>query len=160
MNELQILRDEVDVDQPAGGELEVPDVALALFLRDGPPHVGDVAGGQVPGNRLDWRLGGREADALYAGSGHTLEALERQREVRAAARADHRMNLVDDDGAHRAQHLSAAFGGEEQVERLRCRDQDMRRRAQHRGAFGRAGVAGSHRGGEGRRPQPRGLRSP
>ena len=51
VNELQVLRDEIDVDEPAGGELEVPDVVLALLLRDRPAHIGDVAGG---GGRVAW----------------------------------------------------------------------------------------------------------
>ena len=39
----------------------------------------------------------------------SLQPLERQREVRAAARADHGVDLVDDHGAHGAQHLAAAL---------------------------------------------------
>ena len=37
------------------------------------------------------------------------EPLERQRQVRAAARADDGVDLVDDHRAHRAQHLPAAL---------------------------------------------------
>ncbi len=35
----EILRDELDIEQPAGGELDVPRVALALFLGDERAHV-------------------------------------------------------------------------------------------------------------------------
>ena len=45
MDELQILRDEVDVGDAAGGVLQIPEIVLALFLRDGAAHVGDVMGG-------------------------------------------------------------------------------------------------------------------
>ena len=35
VHELQILRDEFDIDQPAGGVFEIPALAVALFLGDG-----------------------------------------------------------------------------------------------------------------------------
>ena len=44
MHELQILRDELDVDQPAGDIFEVPALALALLGRDRLAHLDDVAG--------------------------------------------------------------------------------------------------------------------
>ena len=78
--------------------------------------------------------------------------------MRAAARADDGVDLVDDDGAHRAQHLAAALGGEQQVERLGRGDQDVRRLAQHGRALGRGRVAGADRGRDARRrpaPSPR-----
>ncbi len=55
-----------------------------------------------------------------------LEPFERQCEVRAAFGGDERVNLVDDHGVHRAQHLPGVRG-EQQVERLGCRDQDVGR---------------------------------
>ena len=44
-----------------------------------------------------------------------VEPLERQRQVRAALVARHRVDLVDDHRAHAAQALAAARGGEQQV---------------------------------------------
>jgi hypothetical protein len=44
VSQLQILRDEIDVDDAAGGMFQVPDVVLALLLRDGAAHIGDVTG--------------------------------------------------------------------------------------------------------------------
>ena len=44
MNELQILRDELDIDHAAGGIFQIPDIVLAFFLRDRAAHLGDVAG--------------------------------------------------------------------------------------------------------------------
>ena len=46
VHELQILRDEFDIDQPAGGVFEVPALAVALFLGDRAAHFDDVAGDQ------------------------------------------------------------------------------------------------------------------
>jgi hypothetical protein len=63
--------------------------------------------------------------------------------VRAALRAGDGMNLVDDDGAERAEHRSAAHAREQDVERLRRRDEDVRRLAQHPGARGGRRVAGA-----------------
>ena len=45
-----------------------------------------------------------------------LQALERQRQVRAAPRADHRVDLVDDDGADGAQHPPAALRRQQQIQ--------------------------------------------
>ena len=44
VNELEILRDEIDIDHAAGGIFQVPDIVLALLQRDGAAHVRDVAG--------------------------------------------------------------------------------------------------------------------
>ena len=46
VHQLQILGDEFDVDQPAGGVFEIPAVAVALFLGDRPAHLDDIAGDQ------------------------------------------------------------------------------------------------------------------
>ena len=59
------------------------------------------------------------------------EPLERERQVRAALRAGHGVDLVDDDGAQRAEHRAAAHAREQDVQRLRRRDEDVRRLAQH-----------------------------
>ena len=69
-----------------------------------------------------------------------LEALEREREMGAALRAGDGVHLVDDHRLDAAQHL-AALRGEEQEERLRRRDQDVGRRAQHLAALPLVGVA-------------------
>ena len=47
VHELQILRDEFDVDQPAGGIFEVPALAVALLLGDRAAHLDHVAGDQL-----------------------------------------------------------------------------------------------------------------
>ena len=103
---------------------------------------------------LDRLLRRRQADAQQRLPGDLLQPLERQREVRAAPRADHRVDLVDDDGAHRAQHLAAALGRQQQIQRLGRRHQNVRRRPQHRRALGLRRVAGAHGGGDPRRVEP------
>ena len=45
-----------------------------------------------------------------------LQPLEGEREVRAALVPGHGVDLVDDDGAHRAQRRAAPLRGDQQVE--------------------------------------------
>ena len=83
-------------------------------------------------------------------SADLLQAFERQREMRAAPRADDGVNLVHDDRPDGPKHLAAAFGRQQQKQRLRRRDEDVRRRAQRSRALGRGRVAGPHGGGDAR----------
>ncbi len=69
--QLQILRGELDVDEPARGELQVPDVAVALFLGDERAHgarflrgPGSVA---LPSQRPPHRRGDVGAETRIAG---------------------------------------------------------------------------------------------
>src|ERR1700751_4685133 len=55
-----------------------------------------------------------------------------------------RMDLVDDDGPRRRQHFAAGVGAEQDVERLRSSDDDMRRGAAHTLALAWRRVAGAH----------------
>ena len=66
------------------------------------------------------RSGGRPCDRG--------QPLERQRQVSAAPRTDHRVNLVDDHGAHVRQTFAASFRRQQQVKRFRRGHEDMRRR--------------------------------
>ena len=102
-------------------------------------------------NRL---LSCRQADSLKRLPGGLLQPLERQREVGAAAPADHRMDFVDDHRPDGAQHLAAALGGEQEIKRLGCGDQDVRRLPQHRRALVLRRVAGPDSGRYRRGAQP------
>ncbi len=118
---------------------------------------GDLALGayQEAPDLLQRVLGGAQADALDrparlarsacaacpARPGHQgLQALERQGQVRAALGVRHRVDLIHDHRLHPGQHL-ARLRGQDQVQRLRRRDQDVRRVADHRRALARGGVA-------------------
>ncbi len=100
---------------------------------------------------LDRLLGGRKADALQLAAARVVEPLEGDRQVRAPARLQHRVDLVHDHDARGPQHLAGLLRGEEQVERLGRGDEDVRRRAQHRRALVLGRVAASHRGRDLRR---------
>ena len=88
---------------------------------------------EEPGDRLERPLRGGQPDPLHrrfvvrrrAGT-QRLEALEAERQVRAALRAGDGVDLVDDHVLDAAQDL-AGGAGQHQVERLGGRDQDVRR---------------------------------
>ena len=109
---------------------------------------------EEPGDRVERALGRAEPDALrgVAGVGvaEAFQALEAQREVGAAFRAGDRMDLVDDDVLDVPEDL-ARLAGEEQVQALRGRDQDVRRAAGDLAAVLAGGVTGAAGDGDVRR---------
>ncbi len=107
--------------------------------------------GQEGGDDFDRRLRRGQADALERRCGERLEPLERQGEVRAAAGVDDRVNLVDDDRLNGPEHGAAALAGQQEEQRFRRRDQDVRRLPQHGGALALRRVAGADRDGDARR---------
>ena len=124
-----------------------------------PARVPTLAAQQKARDLADRLLGGRQPDALQGPAHDVAQPLQAERQVRSAARIDHRMDLVHDHRAHRAEHRPAALRGQEQVERLRRGDQDVRGRAQHRGAARGGRVTGAHRGtdADGGQPGPHGA---
>ncbi len=100
---------------------------------------------------LDRLLGGRQTQAQQWTLRHVLQPFERQREVRTSASADHGMDLVHDHRANRSQHLAASLGRQEQIQRFRRGDEDVRRRLQHRRPLGRGRVSSSNGRGDGGR---------
>ena len=72
----------------------------------------------------------------------SLEPFQGERQVGAALGGDQGVDLVDDDGADGAERVAGARG-EQQVERLGGRHQDVRRRALEAGALRGRGVAGA-----------------
>ena len=107
---------------------------------------------------LDRLLGRGEPDPLQPLARHVIESFEGQRQVSAAPSLDHGMDLVDDDGARGPQHVAAALGGKEQVQRLGRGDQNVRRGPKHRGPLGGRRIAGAHRGRDVGRPKALGFR--
>src|SRR4051812_27757176 len=65
--------------------------------------------------------------------------------MRAALRAGHRMDLVDDHGADAAEHAPAADGREHDMQRLGRRDENVRRLPNHPRARRCGRIARSHR---------------
>ncbi len=111
-------------------------------------HVDDL--GQRPGSNqqvthgLHGPLGGRQPDPRRPPVAHGLQALQRQCQVGAPLVAGHCVDLVDDDRLDRAQRLTPAFAGQQQVERLGRGDHEAGRSPHHGGALPRRGVAGAH----------------
>ena len=73
-----------------------------------------------------------------------FEPLERKREMSAALVVGDGVDFVHDHGLDVAQDGAALFGGEQDVERFRRGDQNVRRPRQHGAAFVHQGVAGAH----------------
>ncbi len=108
-------------------DLQVQDLAGA-DIHDGDLAVGTDAA-EEPGDGVERPLGGGEADALRrrrALGAELLEALEAQRQVRPALRPGDGVDLVHDDVLDPSQDL-AGLAGQEQVQALRGRDQDVGR---------------------------------
>jgi hypothetical protein len=94
------------------------------------------AAGEIARDLFDRLLRCRQPEAQQRLFGDLGESFESQRKMCTASRADDGVNLVDDDRANGAQHLAASLGSEQEIERFGCGDEDVRRRAQHRGALG------------------------
>ena len=90
-----------------------------------------------------------EADALGLAVAllQRVQALERQREVRAALGGGHGVDLVDDHRLDAGEDL-ARLRGQHEVQRLGRRDEDVRRVAAHRRALALRRVAGADTHGE------------
>ncbi len=112
------------------------------------------SGAQLPGadeksrDLLDRPLGRGQSDARQPAPGERLQPLERQREVQAALAAHHRVNLIDDDAAHAREHGAPGLRAEEDVERLRRRDHDVRRPPAHALPLVLRRIAGAHEGAD------------
>ncbi len=103
-----------------------------------------VAAAEIACDLLERALRRREPHPLHRPAGEVLEPLKREREVSAALAGGHRVDLVDDHRLDRVEHL-ARRRGQDQVERLGRRDQDVGRAAAHRRAIPLRRVAASHR---------------
>ncbi len=114
------------------------------LLADAGVDDGDVpVAADEAGDLLERALRRRQRDALGLVVAEGGEALEREREVRAALGRGHRMHLVDDHGANVAQHLALARG-EHQEEALGRRDQHVGWTSGHAATCVGRRVAGAH----------------
>ena len=121
---------------------------------DGHPAVGARAGQEAP-DRLERPLRRREPDPLQRrrpGAAQVLQALQAQRKVGAPLGPGDRVDLVHDHVLDAAQRLPGARGQEE-VERLRRRDEDLGRALGEGAALVGRRVAGPR--GDGDRPHRR-----
>ena len=106
----------------------------------------DLAAGaaEEPGDLLERPLRRREPDPLRLLGGQRRQPLEAEGEVGAALGGGHRVDLVDDDPAHRPEDL-AGRAGEHQEERLGGGDEDVGRVALDLAALVLGRVAGADR---------------
>ena len=108
-------------------------------------------------DRLDRPHCRRQADPLRATTAGFLDEIveprQREREMRTPLVVGHRVNLIDDDRSHAAQRLAAAIRSQQDEERLRGGDENVRRVLDHPLAFGRRCVAGAHGSADRRQQQ-------
>ena len=71
-------------------------------------------------------LRSRKPNALQRFSGERLQPFESERQMRTALSRNQRVNLVDDDGFDSAQGLGG-LRCQDQIQRLRCGDQNVGR---------------------------------
>ena len=135
------------VDQHAGPRRELRRARAGLDERQ---VVSDQEARRL-GGRLDGR---RQPDPLQPAPAQRVEALERERQVSPALVADQRVDLVDDDLLAAGEDRPPARRGQQQVQRLRRRDQQVGRVADDAGAVGRRRVAGAQRRADRRHRDP------
>ena len=132
-------------------------------------RAGVVQTGQKRRDLIHRLLRRRKPDASRAALGDAIQPRQRERQMAAPLVAHHRVDFIHDHRLHRAQRLAAALRREHQVERLRRRDQNVRRTLHDRLPLRRRRVARAHRGADARhrraaqrallRPRPRQLRN-
>ena len=110
------------------------DLEVELFRDPGVDELDVPCARDEAADLLHRPLRRRQADALERLVDEPLEPLHGKREVRAALRAGDRVNLVEDQRPDALQVLARARG-EQQVERLGSRDQDVRWVPEHLGAL-------------------------
>ena len=125
------------------------DLKVELLARAGVDELDRPAAGDEAADLLERPLRGREPDALDRLLDEPLQALDREREVRAALGAGDGVHLVEDQRLDTAERL-ARGRGEHQEERLGRRDQDVRRLLDELAALLRRRVAGANSDAEAR----------
>jgi hypothetical protein len=101
------------------------------------------------GDEGDGALSGGESNAVGALVGDGVEALKGDCQMGSALVVGEGVDFIDDDGVDVAQSFAAAGGGEQDVERLRSGDQNVRRQLQHAGTVAGGSVSGADHGAYG-----------
>ena len=96
---------------------------------------------QEPRQGFNRALGRRKPNSSGALRAEGVQAFETEGQMRAPLVPGHGMNLVDDHAADAPQQGAAALGGEQQKERFRRGDQDLRRMLEHGGPGRSRGIA-------------------
>ena len=86
-------------------------------------------------------MSGGEPNPLWPRPAQGLEPFQREREVRAALGRHERVDLVDDDGIDRGER-APGIRSQQQIQRLRCGDENVRGVPQESSALGLRGIAG------------------
>ena len=124
------------------------------FLRRYGADEGDrPSTGEEPSDFLDRPDGGGQTDALSRSVQQSVQAIERNSQVRTTFTAGDGMHLVHDHGGDTAEHLPRTTG-EQQEERLRSGDQNVGAVFREGPPITRRGVPGTDRDGDLRNLHP------
>ena len=134
---LQRRRRQFQLEVPVADVTLVDDLARCAVRADEKLHHG-----------VDGLGGGRHAYPRGRPLAERGKPFQGHGQVSAAFVAGQCVNLVDDDRLHRRQHAAPGFGGQQDVERLRRRHENVRRLAAHFGAFALGRVSGAHQGAD------------
>ena len=99
---------------------------------------------QQPGYIFDGLLGCAETDALERSLRELLQAFEGQRQMRSPLILGYGVNFIDNNGLGVFQESPTSFGRQQDIERLRRGDENMRRVADHRLPLMGRGIPGTH----------------
>src|SRR5271170_5263323 len=92
---------------------------------------------------------------LSAARHQSLEALERERQMRAALVAGERMEFVDDDVADGGEFFAELRRGQQDEQGFGRRHENMRRPPEHRSALAGGGISGAQAGADSRKIEAR-----
>ena len=136
---------ELDGDVQPASMADVDDYATWLATGQRPVLTG--AHQQTGNGRYrPLRRGEPDPDRPVLPRDQAIQSFQAEREVRTALVVGQRVDLVDDHGPHAREHLPTPRRGQQEIERLGCRDDDLRAVAQHRRTLGgrRVAVADRH----------------
>src|SRR5260370_18479773 len=85
----------------------------------------------------------------------SFESLQREGQVRTALVAREGVEFIDDNVAGRGEFLAEFRRGQQDEQRLRSGDENVRRPSEHRGTLARRGVTGAKPGADMRKIEPR-----
>jgi hypothetical protein len=102
---------------------------------------------------FDRLLRGRQSDPQQRPFAECRQAFQRERKMAAALVGRQRVDLIDNHRPRRREHGPAGLGAQQDVQRLRRGDHDMRRPAAHAIALARRRIAGAHPGADVHRGQ-------
>ena len=139
----ELMSGDLDAEIELASVADVDDRAVGRAIEDDP-----LATDEQSRDVFDRLLRSAQSDALQPVAGERVEPFERQGEMPTALVAGDGVDLVDDHCRSVLEHPPRALGGQQDVKRLRCGDENVRRPPRHRPPLVRRRIAGAHQGAD------------